>query len=406
MIFTPPGVDWTFSYEQLSHRQTLSLDDKLLFLMVFKSYFVLKLFCILSSYLGLRSKFYCNLCDVPNMFTFAMKAEFKRQPYFGAAVFASLVVILSGILMRVFERSVSDSFSYVWNGFWLIGITISTVGYGDVVPYTHIGRVVCTIASILGLYAISYAVNSVQTSFTIKEDSELSISNSLAYTQKLTTSTKKMAATLVQRWWRMCLKRKLALPRLFEVGRYHLFTEKFKGFRTRSLKLQDPTLQDIAGSIERESTKEFARTLKHISSFNDSKTLSNSLKMSAYTFEHNCDKYANTLAVIFQIMYPKRRPSLAVSIRDPKTLKRRTGIAQKRSTIAKISRQAMQTMIRRRHTKATKGMTPGSGDSSVGELMTSFYGSTPDDSRSPLVGKSFSYLDSENGLETPQERDD
>jgi hypothetical protein len=58
LIFTPPGVDWTFKYEQLGHSQTLSLDDKLLFLSVLKTYFVLKLFCILSGYFSLRSKFF------------------------------------------------------------------------------------------------------------------------------------------------------------------------------------------------------------------------------------------------------------------------------------------------------------------------------------------------------------
>lgn len=58
MIFTPPGVDMTFNYEQLGHKQTLSLDDMLMFVMVLKSYFVLKLFCILSRHFGMRSRFF------------------------------------------------------------------------------------------------------------------------------------------------------------------------------------------------------------------------------------------------------------------------------------------------------------------------------------------------------------
>lgn len=37
---------------------TLSLDDKLLFVMVLKAYFVLKLFCVMSESYGLQAKFY------------------------------------------------------------------------------------------------------------------------------------------------------------------------------------------------------------------------------------------------------------------------------------------------------------------------------------------------------------
>jgi hypothetical protein len=57
LIFTPPGADWTFEYDQLGHTLTLSLDDKLFFLSIIKTYFVLKLFCILSGYFSLHSKF-------------------------------------------------------------------------------------------------------------------------------------------------------------------------------------------------------------------------------------------------------------------------------------------------------------------------------------------------------------
>jgi hypothetical protein len=206
------------------------------------------------------------------LFTFALKAEFKRQPYLGAGVLASFIVILSGILMRVFERSVSDSFSYAWNGLWLIGITISTVGYGDIVPLTHIGRFICTVSAISGLYALSYAVNSVQGSFVISNSSEQSIATALAYRMKLTHNTKRMASTLIQRWWRLSLKRKADLPRLTEVQHFTVFLLIFKGFRTKTLKVKDPNLQDTATSIENHSTREITKLLRHLRSLGDSKS--------------------------------------------------------------------------------------------------------------------------------------
>lgn len=334
------------------------------------------------------------------MFSFSMKAEFKRRPYIGASVLAGLVVLLSGVVMHVFERAVSDDFSNIWNGFWIIGITISTVGYGDIVPKTHVGRIVCTVASILGLYAISYAVNSVQITFSISDESESSIAGTLEYRQKLTGETKVIAGTLIQRWWKLQLKRRINAPRIKELSQFVQFLKRFTGFRTRSLKLQDPTLNDIAGSIEREAAKEFVKLSKHLSSMERSKRevramQCNRLKLEAYVFESNSSKFAVTLGTVLNSIFPRRRESYSMTaVVDRNQLSRRQGFSRKRATIAKTSSQAMKTMMRRLNTRKTKpGYSPVSGDSSVGELSSSFYQSMSPEPLSPMIAHLSSLLE-------------
>lgn len=337
-----------------------------------------------------------------------MKAAFNLKPYFGAAVSVTLIIVLTGILLRVFERAISDDFSYVWNGFWLIGITISTVGYGDIVPKTHIGRVLCTIAAILGLYSISYAVNAVQTSFSITEESELSISGSMAYRQKLTGSTKKMASILIQRWWRLCIKRKNNAPRIGQLSRFIQHLYKFIGFRTRSLKLQDPTLQDIVGSIEKESNRVLTKLFKHLESLDSSKSevkspQSNKLKLIAYSFENNSSKYANTLKLVMSKVFPRRESHSFTSAPDHFQTRRRQGFSQKRATIVKTSSQAMKTMMRRLNTRiARTGTTPTNDYSpSIGEFASTSLGVSPE-SKSPLIMMSTVYNEME-GLNLDQD---
>lgn len=48
--------------------------------------------------------------------------------------------------------------TYLWNSMWCTIITMATVGYGDFVPETHIGRLIAVMACIWGNFLISLMV--------------------------------------------------------------------------------------------------------------------------------------------------------------------------------------------------------------------------------------------------------
>jgi voltage-gated potassium channel len=73
------------------------------------------------------------------------------RPRLAAAVIASawLVAIVGfGVLERVFDP---DRFETVWDGMWWATQTVTTVGYGDIVPSSGAGRVIASILMIGGL---------------------------------------------------------------------------------------------------------------------------------------------------------------------------------------------------------------------------------------------------------------
>jgi hypothetical protein len=43
----------------------------------------------------------------------------------------------------------------IYNALWVIFVTTTTVGYGDIVPTTHLSRFVCVLAAFLGIVAAS-----------------------------------------------------------------------------------------------------------------------------------------------------------------------------------------------------------------------------------------------------------
>ena len=92
-------------------------------------------------------------------------------------LFTSTILILS-YLIRIFElpyfrmkesddelHKMMDSY---FNALWLIVITLTTVGYGDVSPCTFPGRVIAMISALWGAFLISILVLTVSSVFELQ----------------------------------------------------------------------------------------------------------------------------------------------------------------------------------------------------------------------------------------------
>lgn len=73
-------------------------------------------------------------------------------------------MVLGYKIITSFSRSyvnnppISFDFSYLINSMWLIIITMTTVGFGEGYPSTHLGRFIGVIACIIGMLLISLMV--------------------------------------------------------------------------------------------------------------------------------------------------------------------------------------------------------------------------------------------------------
>ena len=171
-IFSPPNYDKIISGKMLNGKFTYSIDSLIMLLYIIKIYYILKVissFTIWSSdqvyKIGIKHKLNIGT-------SFILKAQFKYSSYlFMLISFISLVGIF-GFLLRTFEYGFEPNENFKYNGnaitnpnfedytdtFWVIIITMMTVGYGDIYPSTHFGRIVVFISALFGTILTSLLI--------------------------------------------------------------------------------------------------------------------------------------------------------------------------------------------------------------------------------------------------------
>ncbi|PDT72953.1 cyclic nucleotide-gated ion channel [Bradyrhizobium sp. C9] len=94
----------------------------------------------------------------------ALHAE--RRTLFGCVVILTGAVLLFASLLYAIEHKVQpDKFGTMPQAMWWAIVTLGTVGYGDVVPVTLLGRIVTVVAIVVGFAMIALPVAIISTAF-------------------------------------------------------------------------------------------------------------------------------------------------------------------------------------------------------------------------------------------------
>lgn len=184
LIHSPPFLDSvTIPIQTTGEVQTIvdvDLDLILSIIIPLRVYLLFRYYSFYSHWADDKAEKVCNDCNAIGGISFAIKAELKERPYTVVGVLLTLSILIFGYGLRnielAFVKSVPLSsyqdWTYIWNGFWCIIITILTVGFGDYYPQTHLGRVIAVVACLWGTFLISLMVVSLTISveFTPQEE--------------------------------------------------------------------------------------------------------------------------------------------------------------------------------------------------------------------------------------------
>ena len=215
-VHNPPYLDTEFTYVQIGKSIRYSSNTFIVVFMLIRVYLVLRLFTKFTKFRSNNAEIYCQREGIESDTFFALKCMMNDYPYSILLINGIFSTLIFAFAVRVFERpfyedevtgamSINDpnyqDYGFITNTSWLIIVTITTVGFGDFFPKTHLGRMVTILASFYGVFLISLMVTTLTKSseFTVGENTSYEILHRL----KVMTNLKKMAAHVIVQHWKL-----------------------------------------------------------------------------------------------------------------------------------------------------------------------------------------------------------
>ncbi len=99
----------------------------------------------------------------------AEKLLTSRQGFRYVALATALLVVIAGFAISVADP---ESFSNPWLGIWWAITTVTTVGYGDIVPHSLAGRILAGALMLVGIGFLSMLTAAIASSFVSEDQKE------------------------------------------------------------------------------------------------------------------------------------------------------------------------------------------------------------------------------------------
>ena len=167
--------------------------------------------------------FASRLSDVAMDSKLAIKAILADMPFKTISFLFVLMTFTLAYLVRIAEAPANIEHVYFWNQLWLVVVTATSTGYGDLYPLTHFGRFICILAMMGGILLTALLISTVSSNLELNagEHKLMNFLQSEHWEQQI-----KVAATkCIQSWWR----RAIYHPRTMQALRN--FKAKKKAYR-------------------------------------------------------------------------------------------------------------------------------------------------------------------------------
>lgn len=159
----PPFLNYSFSVESLGQPLTYSLNDVLTCLLCVRLYLLARLVAQSSPMLAERPGQWCYWFGVSQSPSFGLKWTLHFRPLCSRVLIVLSLTALFAVVIRIWERAQpGSSLENYSEDLWLVFVTSTSVGFGDLAPRTHLGRGSAVLACLGGSLYLGLLVQGIQ----------------------------------------------------------------------------------------------------------------------------------------------------------------------------------------------------------------------------------------------------
>ena len=343
LVLLPPFFCDTTSFNQIGVTQVISTDDALLGIIMLRALHIYKMYYEFSSFNSLKSRFYCNILGIQDEFKFTMRAFLKKHPYLSVLIMFLLSIFILGYMLHVYEQSVqSSAFTSLWDCFWIVSYTESTIGYGEITPKTHLGRLVMILSSFFGVFMYSYTVMVVRISAMLTTN-EIKLFSIIQYKFNINKKIKHFAIALIQRWWILYMKRRVKTNTIQDLLKFNKQLSLFSFLHNKESQAINPSLSEEIEKIMRGPVKRLESLNNYLEPSVQSEMKSLELVKMKIKSLKRLKKYGKRIKLLFGIKTEKHDEHYIVNYRSA-----RGSIDSNRAVLKKLQGEAVKKMIKTR----------------------------------------------------------
>lgn len=213
LICLPPGIDCTFSISQLHLRVEYSINNFIAVVSLLRLWYCVCLLQHYSKWMNTLAITRPGVYASKSEYAYALNSHLRHNSYIFISVTLLISTLLLGAVLKIFERNTNrrhNGFEYIWNSFWVVILTMTTVGYGDIYPVTHFGRLTTMIACIVGTFILTLLVSALNSALELNPQEQVA-SNAYETKCNVRKHLKKDAEYILANYLRMTVLRKRRL---------------------------------------------------------------------------------------------------------------------------------------------------------------------------------------------------
>lgn len=278
IVHCPPFINYDVEIYQLNTELVININWILCSYMMLRLILLFRLFLHHSKWSTAEVRSLCKKNQVYNPLAFALKASLKSRPQFLLIPTFGVITYGLGIAMKIYEGaynkdnnfSIQSDYSYVYNCEWLILLTMTTVGYGDFYPKTHIGRFIAVLAFLLGTFLISLLIVMINNAviFNFLQENSYKRLKKISDIQEM----KKLAVSFIKSAIEIYLYKKhnkISPGRLIhKINQMNLYKKSFKQ-KIYDIKFKNSSFKDILIQLNQNFSHDLEKLKKSIKNATD-----------------------------------------------------------------------------------------------------------------------------------------